>query len=376
MFATWGAVLDRTHRENNRVRSLRPEEKSVTLKSHLKHWIYQTIVASRLPRLLHRTTFPNALVILTYHGVTRTPLEVYNWCFLDELSFRFQIRYLKTHFSVIDLSEAVQQMENGTIDRPTAVITFDDGFQNNYNIAYPILRKAGLPATIFLTTGLVNTEDTVWSCRLARALIRTSRSSFDWNANSFDLSGPNQKAKALRAIQAKLKHFPQPKLLEEIRRISLELGEDPNSPIKDNSPFRMLSHEAITEMAASGLIEFGAHTHSHAILSRLSREEQFSEIKRSLDAIHELSGRPCRFFAYPNGLSQDYDAQSIARLEECGVRASVTAIAGPNGRTTPNMELRRYSVGAGGNMALFQLQTHHLVWCVKNWKSLYIRGLS
>lgn len=313
---------------------------------------------------------------MTYHGIIRTPLEVHNWCFLDELSFRYQIRYLKTHFSVIDLSEAVQQIKNGTIDRPTAVITFDDGFQNNYDIAYPILREAGLPATIFLTTGVVNTDDTVWNCRFARALIRTSRSSFDWNSNSFDLSGPDQRTKALRAIDAKLKDLPQPQLLAEVRKISLELGEDPNSPIEDNSPFRMLSQEAIRDMAASGLIEFGAHTHSHAILSRLSQGEQYSEIKRSLDSTHELSGRPCRFFAYPNGSSQDYNAQNIATLEGCGVRASVTAMPGPNGRTTPTMELRRYSVGARENMALFQLKTHHLDWCVKAWKSSYIRGMS
>lgn len=312
-----------------------------------------------LPRLLHRTLLQDQVSIVVYHAVTRTPLKVHNWCFVDESSFRSQMRYLKKHFEVISLSEGVEQMRNGRIRRPTVVITFDDGFQNNYDVAFPILHEAGLPATIFLTTALVNTDDTVWFCRLNRALAKTSKPSLEWDGRRLDLSGPGAKAETAATIQATLKAFHHYQLLVELRRIILELGDAPDCPIEVGSPFRMLDHEAIAEMAASGLVEFGAHTQTHAILSHLSPEERHEEIVRAVTAVHELTGRPCELFAYPNGRAEDYDVDTIGTLEACGVRAAVTTIEGPNDAMTPVMELRRYGIGAHLSMANFRSKVHH-----------------
>ena len=108
-------------------------------------------------------------------GLLRIPSWSNDWCFVDEHSFRMQIEYLKKHFEIISLSEAVGRMEKGEIKRPTAVITFDDGYQNNYDVAFPILCRERIPATIFLTTGLINTNDTVWYCRFNLALSQTQR---------------------------------------------------------------------------------------------------------------------------------------------------------------------------------------------------------
>lgn len=305
-------------------------------------------------RLLLGKRKESQLIILMYHGVVQTPLKVYDWCFVGESSFRNQIDYLKRKFEVISLSTAVERLRNGKIDRPTAVITFDDGLQNNYDVAFPILREAGLPATIFLTTGLVNTSDTVWFCRLNHALAETNKTSLQWDGYRFDLSGPGNKADAASAIKARLKQLAHPQLLAELLKIILELDDNADRPIEVGSPFRMLSHEAIKEMADSGLIEFGAHTHSHAILSLLSPEEQRDEIERSVTAIHEMTRRPCELFAYPNGRSQDYNTEAIEILEACEVRSSVTAMEGYNDGTSPLMELRRTGIGANMSMDKFK----------------------
>ena len=313
------------------------------------------------PLLLHRTLLPNQLTIIMYHAVIRTPLEVYEQCFLSEASFRNQVSYLQTHFEVIPLSKAVERMKGGKILRPTAVITFDDGFQNNSDIAFPILQQAGLPATIFLTTGLVNTSDTLWYCRLNRALASSQMDYFEWDGFRFDLSNREAKARTAAAIQARLKKFAHSHLMAELRKIVSELGEEPDSPIDAGSPYRMLSRQAITEMVSSGIIEFGAHTHTHAILSRLPKQEQYDEIERSVAAIKELTGRSCELFAYPNGGVEDYDADTIAALEKCGVHTSVTTLVGANNGHTSAMELRRYGVEANWDMAYFQLLVHHLI---------------
>jgi peptidoglycan/xylan/chitin deacetylase (PgdA/CDA1 family) len=284
---------------------------------------------------------------------------VTDWCFVDEISFSMQIEYLKKHFEIIPLSEAVERMRNGGIKRPAAVITFDDGYQNNFDVAFPILLRERIPATIFLTTGLINTNDTVWYCRVNLALSKTCKSSIEWGGFKFDLSTLDLKAEASVAIQDSLKKLEHLKLMATIRNIILELGDDPDCSIEIGSPFRMLDKNAIGEMATSGLIEFGAHTHQHAILSQLSDWERYNEIRQSIDTVYELTGRPCRYFAYPNGRAEDYNIETIRDLETCGIQIGVTTIPGPNNRMTPAMELRRYGIGADLFMAEFQLMVHH-----------------
>lgn len=322
---------------------------------------YGVIARLGLQRLLQCALLRDKLTILMYHSVVRDSLDLHHSCFISQSSFRNQLGYLRKHFQVLPLSDAVERMRSGAIDRPTAAITFDDGFQNNYDFAFPILREASLPATIFVTTGLVDSSDTLWFCRLHRALSATTQPSLSYDGSTFDLSGPAGKSRAAAAIEETLKKFPHPQLLEELRRIILRLGQDPDLPIETDSPFRMLSRAAIAEMAASGLVEFGAHSHNHAILSLLSPQEQRNEVEQSMMAVRELTGRPCELFAYPNGRKQDYDAETIGMLAACGVRAAVTGVMGPNDKMTPVLELRRYPVTAGRSAAHFQLMAHHFM---------------
>ena len=314
-----------------------------------------------MPQLFHSLAYQDKLTIVMYHGVIRSPLLVEDWCFVDEHSFRTQIEYLKKHFEILSLSEAVERLKHAEIKRPTAVITFDDGYQNNFDVAFPILCKERIPATIFLTTGLINTNDTVWYCRLNLALSQTRRTLIEWNGFKFDLSTLDLKAKASAAIQGSLKKLDHLQFLTTIRHILMQLGHDPDCSIEIGSPFRMLDKKAIRDMVASGLIEFGAHTHRHAILSQLSEEERFNEIRQSINVINEVTGRACRCFAYPNGRTEDYNSETIKDLKTCGIEIAVTTISGPNDRMTPATELRRYGIGADLFMAEFQLMVHHFI---------------
>ncbi len=286
------------------------------------------------------------LIILLYHAVVATPLAVPHWCFLDERTFRNQMRYLKAHYLLLSLTEAIERLHAGALSQPAAVVTFDDGYQNNYDVAFPILQTLGIPATVFLTSAFIATNATPWFCRLHLALSETTQTSLTWRGNRYDLSGWQARSNAVYALQAGLKSLPQPQLLHELQVIILGLGGDVTQPVEPHSPFRMLSHEAIAALAASGLIEFGAHTHSHAILSLLAADQAWAEIETSIRAVQELSGRPCRLFAYPNGRAEDYNPGVMAALSDLGIQAAVTAIDGLNDRSTPPLELRRRGVGA------------------------------
>jgi peptidoglycan/xylan/chitin deacetylase (PgdA/CDA1 family) len=107
------------------------------------------------------------------------------------------------------------------------------------------------------------------------------------------------------------------------------------------------------EMLHSGLVEFGAHTGSHAILSKLTPAEQRDEIGRSIREVSTVTGRPCHLFAYPNGTFEDYDGSTLAILREAGISVAVTAEKGSNDRATPPLELRRYAIGGEPSMRGF-----------------------
>ena len=107
---------------------------------------------------------------------------------------------------------------------PTAVITFDDGFQNNNDVAFPILEEKRLPATIFLTTAFLDTSDTPWFCRLHRALVSTAQPSVEWARQKYDLSKPTMRFQALCALYAALKRRPYGELIAEVDRLVVKLG--------------------------------------------------------------------------------------------------------------------------------------------------------
>lgn len=335
------------------------------MKSFVKNLGYRIISGSSLPRTLHKWIARNALTIIAYHAVIDTPLTVYDWCFLDEFSFREQIKYLKTHFNVVHLSEAIELIENGDIDRPTAVVTFDDGFQNNYDVAFPILHQYGIPATIFLTTKYIDTDDTIWFCKLNHALIKTRETRLSWNGSLFNIAHSSEKAYTSALIQLRLKEMSHEDILKQVREIIMQTSDDPDYPISPDSPYRILSSDAITKMVESGLFEFGAHTDSHAILSNLSSREKEEEIARSVRQVEGFTQKPCKLFAYPNGGEKDFDKESIDLLNSHGIRAALTMIPGPNVISTPLMQLRRYGLAGNIELAEFQVKIHHFIWACK-----------
>lgn len=330
------------------------------IKRALKQLLLQPVVRSGLPVLLQQTLWRRGLTIVTYHGIVPAPLPVPDWCFLDAGAFTEQVRYLGERFAVAPLEEAAAMLAEGRIERPTAAITFDDGFQSVHDVAFPILRSMGLPATVFLNTGLCGTADTVWFCRLHGAICRTARSVISWRGQHLDLRSRGLRARASSLLQARLKDLSHIEMGEEVRRIIAGLGDDPDAPLPPESPYRMLSVESARALDASGLVSLGAHTHDHAILTRIDEARRQEEIEGSLRGVSDLTGRPCRVFAYPNGRRQDYDPGAVALLRALGVRVAVTSVPGPNVMGTSPLELCRYGVGADMTMTGFRCLVHHL----------------
>jgi len=131
------------------------------MKEIIKTIVYYIFSVLRLPQFIDKLFFRKAVTILIYHAITRKPLIVSDWCFLDVEIFRRQMSYLKQAFKIVPLSVAIEMIRNKNINTRVVVVSFDDGFMNNYEVAYPILRKLRIPFTIFLNTQYINTDQTV-----------------------------------------------------------------------------------------------------------------------------------------------------------------------------------------------------------------------
>jgi peptidoglycan/xylan/chitin deacetylase (PgdA/CDA1 family) len=289
--------------------------------------------------------------LLAYHNVTAQSDPVFG---LATPAFARQMQFLKRHYRVVPL-ESVSEMLAGTrpwVERAVA-ITFDDGYEDNYHIAWPILRELGLPATIFLTTDYLGASGGIWLNRLHLALRETPLDRFAApglpGAESAELllRTATERSSAAHVLVDALYHLPpdERKTLTEqlIEKLSVDLAALSPTP----SALRLLSWDQVREMADGGLIAFGSHGCSHSIMSRLSEDVLREELTASKAAIERGIGRPVRHFAYPNGTEGDWDDRAVRLLPELGYTTTVTMRRGLVAVGADPFELPRVGYNGG-----------------------------
>ena len=267
------------------------------------------------------------ILILTYHRINETggndPLNMT----ISPADFDRHLRYLKDNYHVISLTEAISRLEDKkSILANSVVITFDDGYIDNYLQAYPILKKYDLPATIFLATSPIDKgKRLLWYDEIKNIILGTSSDTLLIAERSMSLRSRVKKEKAIRQVIEYFKEIDintQKYILDKLRLqlsgnfVLPEVGE-------------MLSWEQIREMKKNG-ISFGAHTKSHPILTRIPIEQARMEIEESKRRIGEELGEPVEHFAYPNGGKDDFDENIVSILQKAGFKSACTLIPGEN----------------------------------------------
>ncbi len=297
----------------------------------------------------------NTVSILTYHCVTSEALRVNDFCFVTASDFEEQISYLNNVFDIIPMSDMYIEKK---CDKPRAIITFDDGFYNNYEVAFPILKKYKSPFSIYLSTNLVKSNDTVWFCKVNYALSFTQVDNVEWNGKGFNLTTPTGREEASIYIQRDLKIFKNNEIEAKICKLYMSLNLEMPANFSNYKNYRMLDQQAIDEMRSSGLVEYGAHTHNHTILSRLSYSESYEEISKSIYIVTELTGQKCKMFAYPNGGKSDFSIDHINIIKELGIVSAVTMESGLARSNDNPFKIKRLFVSSNTSLKTFKLQVH------------------
>ncbi len=294
---------------------------------------------TRLARRRRRRRGDFRVLILEYHGIT-AGAEREGAVSADR--FRRHLRYLKRHYRLRTAAAAAAALAAPEpLTEDIAVVTFDDGYLDNYEVAWPVLRDAGAPATLYLTSGFLDGGE-LWFDVARRALAAVPGGA---------ASVPPPLAEHLRRglgawppeepvepLMRRLKYSPPALRRETVAALAAAGGDLPPAA-------RPMSWEQARQLCAAG-VELGGHTVSHPILSMLEPAEQEEEIRRSRQRIAEEIGREPTTFAYPNGSAKDYSDHTVEILTRLGFAAACTTRRGSNRRGCPPMTLRRLGVGS------------------------------
>lgn len=260
--------------------------------------------------------------ILTYHGVVRDRPSVFNWQQIDERAFEAQMLYVKKNFQVVSLTELLEEVSSGTVTRRNLLaITFDDGYENNYSVAYPILKRLRLPATFFVCTKPVEAGgqgfwfDAVYDaiCSLPRTEVDLSEIGF----GKLDLSSDELKAHVVSDLVGMLKLMRSEVRNAKLTQLLSSLAQD--KIVAESFP--SMNWRQVKEMAADPLIMIGGHGHSHVILTGLDKEAVKDEVEINRTLLMTHCETAIDIFAYPNG---DWNSDVAGAVDSAGYRYAVT----------------------------------------------------
>ena len=236
-------------------------------------------------------------------------------------TFERHLQFLTAHFTILTFSELLARWDRRDWDDAVryCVLTFDDGWLDNYKYAYPLLRAYSAPATVFLPTGLIGSSDWLWSDRLGDLLRRRRRGSAEeWDAQI-------ERAKDLSDEERD----------DLIDAVADEVGD--TGP----RPRRFVNWNEVRDMSRHG-IAFGSHSTTHANLTRLSGPALERELRESLETLRAQAVNDVAVLAYPNG---DHTSAVAAAAIAAGYHAAVTTLPGLEGsRPADPFRLKRIGV--------------------------------
>ena len=275
--------------------------------------------------------------IIVYHRVG----EKEGFPFLSPIplrEFEKQIEYLSKTFMVMPLDILVEHvLEKKTLPKRVVAITFDDGYRDNYRHAYPILKRYGLSATFFLATDYINKGVLFWWDQAGYVLQQTRLRNLEMHGvGTYSLRTDAERRRATLRIIETLKGLPDGRkdlLLEDLARVaSVQVPSDLGKEF-------ILSWDEIRRMSSNGM-DFGAHSHTHPILTRIPLLAAREEIIRSKHHIEEQIGRRITSFAYPNGMPGDFNEDIKKIVRESGFERAFAVC--PMGAMSPTMD--RYQI--------------------------------
>lgn len=243
-------------------------------------------------------------------------------------TLRMHLQVLKSEFTIISLSEWIFRKKNcKPLPKKACAITFDDGWLDNYEYAWPILQQEQVPATLFAVPGMIETSLDFWPNRIAILLQQPIEKlkSIEWLSELIDKQ-TNSRETSAQVIDS-LKAYSDDHLIELISQAEIELMISPTTTSS------LMNWDQICELSDSGLVEIGSHTCQHIRLRQdIKSDIRFREISISKQQLQTRLNKPVELFCYPNG---EYCEAAVREVSE-NYLAAVTTQGGINSLGSSN----------------------------------------
>lgn len=309
----------------------------------------------RLRRL--RLAFRTKAMILVYHRVAEPGIDPWKLAVSPE-HFSQQMEVLRNEFHPISLRELTMARSDRSLPPKPVVVTFDDGYADNYFQAWPRLQAFEIPATLFVATGFLGVDHNLWWDDLAALLLTPSPAPEQIDLTIagrrigyfFPASGCPSETSQWAAWDTVAQ--PREAAFLELHRIFLGLSgaqrEEALRQIRETRGIprgrehRCLTEEELRLLANGREIEIGAHTVNHPVLADLNRAEQHREIESGKRRLEGLTGMPVTSFAYPFGKRNHYNRTTKSVVRECGLARACSNFGGPVATVTDRFALPRF----------------------------------
>ncbi|MGB3512084.1 MAG: polysaccharide deacetylase family protein [Microcoleaceae cyanobacterium] len=311
---------------------------------------------------------PHALILL-YHRVTVLDSDP-QLLSVSPQNFAEHLQILSKSYHLVSLRELVKQLCEGQVKHHSVAITFDDGYADNLHEAKPLLEKYGIPATVFVTAGKIGQNQEFWWDDLERILLKTvhlpEKLALTINSQSYNWElGESAHLDQITSLQYLINNWnvvktdnptPRHQIYRSLCSLLGPLSTETRGKILQEivhwaqiDSSGRLSHRALTEtevqqLAKDGLVEVGAHSINHPVLSSISQPEQELEIHQSRKKLESILGHSVTSFAYPYGTKSDYNSQTVATVKNLGFDCACSNFAEVVWRGSDRFELPRFLV--------------------------------
>ena len=306
-----------------------------------KEMLAQAAAMTGVTRLLESRRGRPSLLILNYHRVgdaRATPYDSGTFS-CDGAEFDWQVGWLKRHFPILNLEQALNVVHGRATPEHTSVaITFDDGYRDNYDVAFPVLRSHGVSATFFVPTAFVGTGSLPWWDEIAYMLKRAKepRVRLTYPAEAeFEL------VDQVAGIRNVLNFYKRAGSLDTQRFLD-ELAAATGCERPGAQAERcFLNFDEAREMQAAGM-RFGSHSHTHEILGKHTYERQLEELTISRGILERELGRETDTLAYPVGQPNCFSEETFRALQAAKYSTAFSFYTGVNvpGKIAPLNVLR------------------------------------
>jgi peptidoglycan/xylan/chitin deacetylase (PgdA/CDA1 family) len=277
-------------------------------------------------------------LIVMYHRFSReegTPM-------VSARAFAEQLDYLSSHYQIVPLSYVAERLASRRRLPPRiAVLTIDDAYSDVYEIAFPILRERGVPATVFVVTDFAEQRTWLWTDKLRYLTARVEGEQLEVTLNGRALkckiNGPASRLEAAAMINARLKTLEDRAKEEMIFGIADSLSLP--LPAAPPPEFASITWDEAREMDSNG-VEIGSHSVTHPVLTNIPLRRLRRELNESRERLESELARKVDLFCYPNG---NFNGDVRREVERAGYSCAVTSIYGFADSTSDPLTLRRIS---------------------------------